>query len=54
MNRGRMKMKTKVVRILITLLLIYGVYTETGKWTATNLFFIMLYIEATLWKDRQK
>ena len=29
-------------RIILTLLLIYGVYTETGIWTALSIFLIAL------------
>jgi hypothetical protein len=35
----------KIIRIFLTLLLIYGVYTETGIWTAISLFLIMIGIE---------
>ena len=45
-------LKTTIIRIMLTLFLIYGAYTETGKWTALNLFLIMFYIEAKTYRDR--
>lgn len=34
-----------LIRIILTLLLIYGVYTETGIWTALSIFLIALSME---------
>lgn len=34
------------IRIILTLLLIWGAYTETGKWTALCLLLIFMAIEA--------
>lgn len=34
-----------IIRIILSLLLLYGVYTETGIWTVIILFLIMNYIE---------
>lgn len=34
-----------ISRIILTLLLIYGVYTETGMWTALSLFLVFVGIE---------
>ena len=34
-----------IIRAALTLLLIYGAYTETGVWTALNLLGIWLSIE---------
>ena len=34
-----------IIRIILTLLMIYGAYTETGKWTASILFLIFIAIE---------
>ena len=45
-----MKKKSKkiqvIIRIILTLALIYGVYTETGIWTAVSLGLIFVAIEA--------
>jgi hypothetical protein len=35
-----MNKTTFIVRIILTILLLYGVYTETGFWTALSLFLI--------------
>jgi hypothetical protein len=40
-----MKYKVETVRIILTLCLIYGVYTETGVWTALSLFLVMTGLE---------
>jgi len=37
----------KIVRGLLSLLLVFGVYTETGIWTALAVFLITIGIEAT-------
>lgn len=34
-----------VIRLLLSLLLIYGVFTETGKWTALTLFLVFIALE---------
>ena len=39
-----MKVST-AIRIILSLLLIYGAYTETGKWTALNLLLTLAGIE---------
>ena len=35
----------KIIRYVLTLLIIYGAYTETGTWTALSLFLIFMGIE---------
>lgn len=35
-----------IIRIILTLLLIYGVYLETGIWTTLSLFLIFVGMEA--------
>jgi len=40
-----MKKLATIARILLTMALIYGVYTETGIWTALSLFLISIAIE---------
>ena len=35
-----------IIRIILTLALIYGAYTETGVFTALSLFLIFVAIEA--------
>lgn len=37
----------RILRIILSLLLLYGVYTETGIWTVSVLFLIMVDIEGT-------
>lgn len=37
------------VRHLLTLLLLYGVYTETGLWTALSIGLIATNLEITAW-----
>ena len=34
-----------IIRIILTLALIYGAYTETGIWTALSLFLIFIGME---------
>lgn len=34
-----------LIRWILTTLLLYGVYTETGKWTALSLLLISIAIE---------
>jgi len=34
-----------IIRYVLTLLLIYGAYTETGIWTALNFFLIFIAVE---------
>ena len=34
--------KTTVIRTLISLALLYGVYTETGPWTTICIFLVFL------------
>ena len=41
-----MKKIPVIIRIILTPLLIYGVYGETGIWTALSLFLIFIAIEA--------
>ena len=40
-----MKNIQKFIRYALTLLLIYGVYIEAGKWTASTLFLIFVGME---------
>lgn len=40
-----------VIRIVLSLALIFGVYTETGIWTSIFAFLVSLYIEC---KNREK
>ena len=40
-----MKKIPLIIRTILTLLLLCGVYTETGKWTTISLFLIFLAIE---------
>ena len=35
-----------VIRMLLTMLLVWGVYTETGPFTALSIFLIFVAIEA--------
>ena len=42
----------KCGRVIFTLLMLGGVYTETGIWTSLSLFLIIAYIENKLWVDR--
>jgi len=35
----------KIIRYVLTLLIIYGAYTETGMWTALSLFLIFMGME---------
>ena len=37
-----------IVRIILTLCLIYGSYTETGPWTALSFFLMFLGFESSL------
>ena len=34
-----------IIRIILTLLLVYGIYTETGIWTALSLFLVFVGME---------
>ena len=43
-----------IIRITLTLLLIYGAYTETGIWTALSLFLILWAIEIITWERHRK
>ena len=36
---------TKIIRSILTLLLVYGAYTETGVFTALSLLLIFIYLE---------
>jgi len=38
-------MKAHIIRILVTLGLIYGAYTETGVWTTLALLLIAVSVE---------
>jgi len=40
-----MKKVGVIIRVVLTLLLIYGAYTETGIWTALNFFLIFIAVE---------
>lgn len=35
-----------VIRVMLTMLLVWGVYTETGPFTALSIFLIFVAIEA--------
>lgn len=51
---------TTLIRIIVTLALVYGVYTETGKWTAISILIIFAGFEGAgmlvkkIGKDIQK
>jgi hypothetical protein len=36
---------TTIIRIFLTVALLYGVYTETGIWTTTSLFLTAIGLE---------
>ena len=36
----------RIIRIVLSLLILYGAYTETGIWTTLILFLLLVYIEA--------
>lgn len=38
-----------IPRMILTILLLYGVYTETGKWTTLSLFLIFIAIEILMY-----
>jgi len=40
-----MKKLSMIIRFILTFLLIYGAYTETGIWTALSLFLIFMSVE---------
>lgn len=40
-----MKLLSKVVRWVLSLLLLWGIYTETGLWTTTGFFLLILGLE---------
>ena len=44
----QMKIITTVIRWILSLLLLYGVYTETGKWTVLVLFLMFAALELHL------
>ncbi len=44
---------TSIIRFILTLALIFGVYTETGHWTALSLFLVFFYIEISTWLKQQ-
>ena len=44
-----MKKISVAIRFTLTLLLTYGVYTETGKWTAISFLLIFTAIEIICW-----
>ena len=41
-----MKLIRFIIRIGLSLLLLYGVYTETGIWTAISMFLCFVALEA--------
>ena len=41
-----------IVRFVLSLALIFGVYVETGFWTALSLFLIFIYIELSLQRKK--
>ena len=43
-----------VVRYLLSLVLVYGVYTEAGVWTAASVFLIFAGMEVHLLTDRKR
>lgn len=47
------KKDAKYVRYFLTLLLVYGVYTETGKWTALSFLLVFVAIEVTSYLVRK-
>ena len=36
---------TVIIRFVLTLALVYGAYTETGKWTALSFLLVFIAIE---------
>ena len=44
----------RIIRYCLTLLLIYGAYTETGKWTAISLIGISIAIEILSWTKKER
>ncbi|KKL10641.1 hypothetical protein LCGC14_2553800 [marine sediment metagenome] len=51
-NKERMKKIPTIIRFILTLALILGVYTETGFWTSLSLFLIFIYVELTFQKKK--
>lgn len=45
---------SKIIRCLLTLLLIYGVYTETGIWTTLSMILIFIAFELIAIKRRRE
>jgi len=41
-----------IIRLILTIVLLYGVYTETGIWTALSLFLVFSAIELQDFVDR--
>jgi len=48
-----MKFST-IIRCVLTTALIFGVYAETGIWTALSLFLIFIYIEVDTWLKQRR
>lgn len=40
-------MTSRIIRWLLTLCLVYGVFTETGIWTALSFLLVFVFCEAT-------
>ncbi len=40
-----------IIKSILTLALIFGVYTETGIWTALSMFLISYYMEVKNYKE---
>jgi hypothetical protein len=47
-----MNIFSSCVRILLTLFLIFGAWTETGTWTALSLFLIFLNTEMKIYETK--
>lgn len=43
-----------IIRILLSLLLCWGVYTETGSYTAISFFLIFIAIEVLILIERKR
>ncbi len=51
--RGKRMKKVDFIRIILTLGLLYGAYTETGPWTTISLFLIMAGFESALYSIKK-
>lgn len=47
-------MKALIIRSIFTLLLLWGVYTETGPWTTLSLFLVFVVTEVNTWLEGQR